>query len=312
MDAKQNSRTGRLSFGDKTVKDSLFVTTTNGILYVVATPIGNLEDISYRAIKLLNQVAWIAAEDTRHSARLLQHYQIQTPMMSLHEFNEAKRIDLIINTLRNGKSIALISDAGTPLISDPGYRLIEALRTKASDVRIIPVPGACALIAALSASGIPTDRFIFEGFLPSQPHQRQQYLSTQRHETRTLIFYESPHRVQETLEDLKFALGTDRIVVIAKEISKTFEQFFYGSLQKAKEWLVENPKRCKGEFVILVHGATPTKENSELSSETLKTLQILAKALPTKQATALTAKITGARKNLLYEWLTSVNSAKRL
>ncbi len=269
----------------------------SGILYIVATPIGNLGDISFRAVNILQEVALIAAEDTRHSAFLLNHYQIQTPLISLHKFNESKRVDLFLEYLQQGKSIALISDAGTPLISDPGAFLVTQLQ--AARITIVPVPGCCALIAALSASGLPTDHFVFEGFLPAKPAERRKCLAALCAETRTLIFYEAPHRILASVEDLAAVFGADRPIVLAKELTKTFETFWHGGAGDALTWLTSNPAHQKGEFVVLVQGAKIVQTEA-INPEALRILDILSSELPLKQAAALTAKITGEKKNRLY------------
>lgn len=268
-----------------------------GSLYIVATPIGNLGDFSLRAQQTLQNVDAIAAEDTRHSHHLLQHFQINTPMISLHAHNEQERSLYLLAQLKQGKNIALISDAGTPLISDPGYCLVSLLQKEG--IKIVPIPGACALIAALSVSGLPSDRFIFEGFLPAKSSQRRRYLESLRQETRTLIFYEAPHRILGSLEDLVTTLGAERKAVLARELTKTFETLYHDSLGELLNYLQQNPQQQKGEFVVLLHGATP-EAKAGTDAEALRVLDILLTELPTKQAAHLTAAITGARKNELY------------
>lgn len=270
-----------------------------GILYIVATPIGNLADISQRALEILNQVDVIAAEDTRHSQKLLQHYGIQKQLISLHEHNERMRAEQIVQSLQQGKDIALISDAGTPLISDPGYLLIKIVRK--AGIKIVPIPGACAAITALSASGLPTEQFIFEGFLPAKSAQRQQHLQTLLAETRTLIFYEAPHRILDLLEDLITVFGIEREAVLAKELTKTFENIIAGKLPELKDWLLADTARTQGEFVVIVHGAATTTKNSDAEFSAENTLKILLSELPLKQAVALTAKLTNVKKNWLYQ-----------
>jgi len=270
-----------------------------GILYIVATPIGNLADISQRALDILNQVAVIAAEDTRHSQKLLQHYGIKKTLISLHEYNEQARAQQILEMLAEGKDIALISDAGTPTISDPGYRLIKSAHVAA--ITVVPIPGACAAIAALSASGLPTEQFIFEGFLPSKATQRKQRLQALSSETRTLIFYEAPHRVVEFFNDLITVFGPEREAVLAKELTKTFEKVMAGTLPELKNWLEADVARVQGEFVILIHGAVAATEDADAEIAIRNTLKILANELPLKQAVALTAQLTGAKKNWVYE-----------
>lgn len=269
-----------------------------GTLYIVATPIGNLQDITARAIQTLKSVDLIAAEDTRHSKHLLQHFGINTPLIALHEHNERERSATLIQRLQKGESIALISDAGTPLISDPGYYLTHIAHQH--HIPIIPIPGACALITALSASGLPSDRFIFEGFLSAKQTLRRQQLSYLQHETRTLIFYEAPHRILHTIEDMLAIFGSEREAVLARELTKTFETILTGTLESLLATLQQNPVQQKGEFVILVKGAMPVI-NAEMDSETLRILEILLAELPAKQATHLAAQITGKKKNELYK-----------
>jgi 16S rRNA (cytidine1402-2'-O)-methyltransferase len=270
-----------------------------GALYIVATPIGNLADISQRALDILSRVEVIAAEDTRHSQKLLQHYGIQKQLISLHEHNERARAEQILQLLQQGKDVALISDAGTPLISDPGYLLIKTLRN--ANITIVPIPGACAAIAALSASGLPTERFIFEGFLPAKSAQRQQRLQVLVAETRTLIFYEAPHRILDLLEDLIVVFGVEREAVLAKELTNTFENIISGVLPELKSWLEIDPARTQGEFVVLIHGAAATTKDSDAESSAENTLKILLSELPLKQAVALTTTLTGMKKNWLYQ-----------
>jgi 16S rRNA (cytidine1402-2'-O)-methyltransferase len=268
-----------------------------GILYVVATPIGNLEDISYRAVSVLRQVGLIAVEDTRHSAKLLNHYGIDTARISLHEHNEQRRTQGIVNRLESGESVALISDAGTPLISDPGYRLVSAVRT--AGLRVSPVPGACAAIAALSAGGLPTDRFVFEGFLPTKEVARRRRLRALAEETRTLVLYESSHRIVATLQDLTTCLGEDRTAVIARELTKTFETLQSAGLKVLSEWLWEDPNRQRGEFVVLVKGIEESRQNAS-AKEIERLLSVLLDELPLNTAVRLAANITTEKKNHIY------------
>jgi 16S rRNA (cytidine1402-2'-O)-methyltransferase len=229
-----------------------------GSLYIVATPIGNLEDITLRALRVLKEVDMIAVEDTRHSRILLNHYGIVTPLTSYHEHNEKTKTRQIIGRLIQGNNIALVSDAGTPTISDPGYRLVvEAIR---SGIQVVPVPGACALTAVLSAGGLPTDRFVFEGFLPAKRKERRARLHTLRGEGRTLLFYEAPHRLRETLNDLIEMLG-DREIVVAREVSKVHEEFLRGRLSEAIEQIAD--REIKGELTLLVGGAPESSEVSQ-------------------------------------------------
>ncbi|MHB1948624.1 MAG: 16S rRNA (cytidine(1402)-2'-O)-methyltransferase, partial [Gammaproteobacteria bacterium] len=266
-----------------------------GNLYIVATPIGNLQDMSLRAIETLKNVDLIAAEDTRHSAALLQHFSISTPLLALHEHNERERANTLLERLQQGESIALISDAGTPLISDPGYFLVKEAR--GLGVNVIPIPGPCAAIVALSAAGLPTDRFIFEGFLPAKTKGRVDRLTALKHEPRTMIFYEAPHRIVELLEDMQTVFGNDRTVVIARELTKKFETMRSGALFELVEWVKNDPNQQKGELVVLAEGSSESPAN--IPSQELLTL--LLEHLPLKQAVEIAAKISGDRKNDLYD-----------
>ena len=267
-----------------------------GVLYVVATPIGNLDDISSRALKVLAEVDLVAAEDTRHSGSLLSHFGIKTPLVSLHEHNEAERADWLIAKLRQGTRVALISDAGTPLISDPGFDLVRAARR--AGVRVSPVPGACALVAALSVGGLPTDRFVFEGFLPAKSAARRERLVLLAAETRTLVFYESVHRLQESLQDMAAVLGSGRIAVLARELTKLHEGVREAPLADLVAWAGSDAAAGKGEVVLLVAGAPAVAGGSDADAE--RVLKALLKELPVKQAAALAAEITGLKKNALY------------
>jgi 16S rRNA (cytidine1402-2'-O)-methyltransferase len=269
-----------------------------GILYIVATPIGNLDDVSTRMLATLRAVDYIAAEDTRHSGRLLQHFSITTRMLALHEHNEAAAADKVIELLRQGQSIALISDAGTPLISDPGRHLVQ--QALSAGVRIMPIPGPSALITALSASGLLASQFIFEGFLPAKDNQRRQRLSALARETRTMVFYEAPHRIIAVLSDMMAIFGENRQAVLAKELTKLFETIKSAPLTELKQWLLAEPERMQGEFVVLVKGDELALTDNDLA-ESERILKILMTELPAKQAVSLTAKITGVRKNLLYK-----------
>ncbi|OGT05666.1 MAG: 16S rRNA (cytidine(1402)-2'-O)-methyltransferase [Gammaproteobacteria bacterium GWF2_41_13] len=273
------------------------MSTLRGKLYIVATPLGHLDDMSFRAIKTLQSVDFIAAEDTRHSAKLLTHYQISTPMISLHDYNEQERHEKIITLIQSGHSVALISDAGTPLISDPGYRLVHAAKKLAIDA--IPIPGPCAAIAALSVSGLPTDCFIFEGFLSAKSSARLAQLNVLKHETRTMIFYESPHRILACLDDMQTIFGQDREVVVARELTKFFETIYSDSVENILKKLRQNPSEQQGEFVVLVKGAVI--EARVMDEETTRVLNCLLAELPIKQAVKLTAEISKKSKNLLYD-----------
>ena len=270
-----------------------------GVLYVVATPIGNRGDITQRALSVLAAVDKVLAEDTRHSGALLRTLGIATPLLSLHEHNEQLQVEPLLARLRGGADLALISDAGTPLISDPGYRIVRAARQ--AGIQVVPIPGPCALIAALSVAGLPTDRFVFEGFLPAKAAARRAHLLALAGETRTLVFYESSHRIEESLADLAECLGAEREAVIARELTKTFEQVQSGSLAELNLWLSEDANRQRGEFVLLIAGAVAAVD-TELDAEAQRVLKLLLVELPVKRAAALAAEITGARKNALYQY----------
>jgi 16S rRNA (cytidine1402-2'-O)-methyltransferase len=270
-----------------------------GVLYVVATPIGNLDDISARALRVLREVKLIAAEDTRHSQRLLQHFGIETPLAPCHEHNEREQGGRFITRLLDGDDVALISDAGTPLISDPGFHLVRQAR--AAGIRVVPVPGPSALIAALSAAGLPSDRFIFEGFLPAKAAARRARLEALREEPRTLIFYEAPHRLLESLEAMKDVFGAERPVVLARELTKTFETLKDLPLGELCAWVAADANQQRGECVLLVGGWQAPEGEEMVTAEALRILDLLLGELPLKRAAALAAEITGVRKNLLYQ-----------
>ncbi|MHA6161890.1 16S rRNA (cytidine(1402)-2'-O)-methyltransferase [Pseudomonas sichuanensis] len=270
-----------------------------GTLYVVATPIGNLDDMSARALKVLASVSLIAAEDTRHSVRLLQHFGIDTPLAACHEHNERDEGGRFITRLLAGDDVALVSDAGTPLISDPGYHLVRQAR--AAGVQVVPVPGACALIAALSAAGLPSDRFIFEGFLPAKTAGRRARLEQVREEPRTLIFYEAPHRILECLEDMEAVFGGERPALLAREITKTFETLKGLPLAELRAFVQGDSNQQRGECVVLVAGWVAPDDEQAISVEAQRVLDLLLAELPLKRAAALAAEITGVRKNLLYQ-----------
>lgn len=270
-----------------------------GTLYVVATPIGNLDDISARALRILREVALIAAEDTRHSARLLQHFGIPTPLAACHEHNERDQGGRFLARLQAGEDVALISDAGTPLISDPGYHLVRQVR--AVGIPVVPVPGACALIAALSAAGLPSDRFIFEGFLPAKAAGRRARLEQVREEPRTLIFYEAPHRILESLQDMRDVFGGERPALLARELTKTFETLQGLPLAELCQWVAADSNQQRGECVVLLAGWQAPEGEEAVSAEALRVLDLLMAEMPLKRAAALAAEITGVRKNLLYQ-----------
>lgn len=264
-------------------------------LYVVATPIGNLKDFSARAIDTLKKVDQIAAEDTRHSQKLLKQFGIATPLISLHEHNEMASCKALLDFLKKNQSIALISDAGTPLINDPGYCLVQLARQHG--IPVIPIPGPCALIAALCVSGLACDRFVFEGFLPGKSMARQKKLQEFLNETRTTIFYEAPHRILELIDDMLSVFGPKRYVVLARELTKTFETIHGDNLEQLKIWLKSDKNQQKGEFVVLVEGS---EYLNPYEIDTQRILGVLLDELPIKQATSLAAKITHEKKNKLY------------
>ncbi|MCI7718601.1 MAG: 16S rRNA (cytidine(1402)-2'-O)-methyltransferase [[Pasteurella] aerogenes] len=271
----------------------------SGILYIVATPIGNLQDITARALDIFNQVDLIAAEDTRHSGLLLSHYGIKKPFFALHDHNEQQKADLLVEKLRQGNHIALISDAGTPLISDPGFHVVRKCRQ--AGIRVVPLPGACAAITALCASGVASDRFCFEGFLPAKSKARRDKLTELVDEARTLIFYESTHRILDSLTDVETVLGADRYVVLAREITKTWETIIGDEVGQLRTWLAEDPNRTKGEMVLIIEGKS-AEPSAEFSPQAIKALQLIAQELPLKKAAAIVAELYGYKKNALYQF----------
>ncbi|UPY94804.1 16S rRNA (cytidine(1402)-2'-O)-methyltransferase [Pectobacterium sp. 21LCBS03] len=267
-------------------------------LYIVPTPIGNLGDITQRALAVLASVDLIAAEDTRHTGLLLQHFAINARLFALHDHNEQQKADVLLTKLQSGQSIALVSDAGTPLINDPGYHLVR--RCREAGVRVVPLPGACAAITALSASGLASDRFCYEGFLPAKTKGRKDKLRELGEETRTLIFYESTHRLLDSLQDISEVLGAERYVVLAREITKTWESIHGAPVGELLAWVKEDENRRKGEMVLIVEGHQI--DDSALSAEALRTLTLLRAELPLKKAAALAAEIHGVKKNALYRY----------
>lgn len=272
-----------------------------GCLYIVATPIGNLGDITQRAVETLSKVDAVAAEDTRHSARLLQHLGLHKPLIALHDHNERARSGALLDRVAGGEQIALVSDAGTPLISDPGFVLVREARERG--LRVVPIPGASALVAALSAAGLPTDRFVFAGFPPAKNKARQDFLAALANETGTLVFYESPHRVRDTVEAMVACFGEARQVVLARELTKTFEQFYDETLGALQVLLDADPNASRGEMVLIVAGAAPV--DNSLSQATGLDIDRLLKALlselPVKSVARIAADATGIPKNQLYE-----------
>ncbi|WP_226093069.1 16S rRNA (cytidine(1402)-2'-O)-methyltransferase [Dickeya oryzae] len=267
-------------------------------LYIVPTPIGNLADITQRALTVLQQVDLIAAEDTRHTGLLLQHFAINARLFALHDHNEQQKAEQLLARLQQGMSIALVSDAGTPLINDPGYHLVR--RCREAGVRVVPLPGPCAAITALSAAGLPSDRFCYEGFLPAKTKARKDTLRDLQEETRTLIFYESTHRLLDSLQDMVEVWGGERYVVLARELTKTWESLYGAPVGELLAWVQEDENRRKGEMVLIVEGHQP--DDDALPAAVLRTLQLLRAELPLKKAAALAAEIHGVKKNALYRY----------
>ena len=266
-------------------------------LYVVATPIGHLDDITYRAIEVLKSVKLIAAEDTRTSAKLLKHFSINTPLTACHDHNESDKVNHLVERILAGENMALISDAGTPLISDPGFKFVRAAQAKG--VQVIPVPGACAAIAALSAVGLPSDRFSFEGFLPSKQSQRLLHLNRLKDETQTLIIYEAPHRILECVKDMADVFGADRPVGFAREITKTFETIKKMTLGELVEFISNDSNQQKGEIVLVIGGSSVEKDMEQEKLDQLLTR--LLQDLSVKAASQLAADLTGIKKKIAYQ-----------
>lgn len=273
------------------------ISEVTGTLYIVATPIGNQKDITRRAVEILESVDWVAAEDTRHTRPLLQNLGINQTLISLHEHNEKSRSEQLLEKLRNGENGALVSDAGTPLINDPGYFLVKLLRE--SGVDVVPIPGPSAVITALCAAGLPTDRFSYEGFLPAKSNKRLAVLATLVEDVRTLVFYESPHRVVASLADFETAFGAEREMVVARELTKKFEQFVSGTIAEINAYFTENSDKVRGEFVFMVSGAEE-KEVVELSTMDDLILTLLKQRLPVKQISEIVADYAGIKKKPIY------------
>lgn len=270
----------------------------SGMLYVVATPIGNLDDLSERARQVLAKADLVAAEDTRHSGRLLQHLGLSKPMLALHDHNERGRVSRVLEALSNGQIVALVSDAGTPLISDPGYIVVREAR--GAGFKVSPVPGACALVAALSAAGLPTDQFLFAGFLPAKRVGRRSALEGFRSQPATLVFYESPHRITDLMEDVVEVFGSDRECVLGRELTKAFETFYAGAAADVLTNLQEDPHGSRGEFVVMIRGSSDAP-GAEASVDADRLLALLVEELPVKKAARIVAEVSGLGKNELYQ-----------
>ena len=279
--------------------------TSNGLLYVVATPIGNLSDITLRALEVLKSVDAIAAEDTRHTSGLLSHFGIAKKLIAVHEHNEHQSAEKLLVLLLAGQNIALVTDAGTPAVSDPGAIVVDLVRK--AGIKVVPIPGASAVIAALSASGISQNGFLFYGFLPASGSARRKALEILKAQAVTLVFYEAPHRIIESIVDMAAVLGADRRITIAREITKTFETIYSCELSKAEAWLQADANQQRGEFVLLVEAAA-IKDAEEIPENTVRVLKLLLADLPLKQAVQLTTEITGEKKNVLYELALSLKS----
>ena len=270
----------------------------SGTLFIVATPIGNLDDITFRAVETLKSVDLVLAEDTRHSQKILNHFNIKTPVSAFHDYNEREKCNTVVDKLKQGDSIALISDAGTPLISDPGYILVSA--AKKNSVNVVPIPGPSALITALSASGIPSDRFSFFGFLPSKQNARIKTLKTFASRPETIIVYESPKRIMATLTDMLFVFGEEREVCLAKELTKTFETILTTNISNLIDYISADPGHQKGEFVLLI-SSTTKKGQLELDQQLDRLLPVLCSEMSSSKAAKLAAKITGIDKKYCYQ-----------
>jgi len=268
-------------------------------LFVVATPIGHLDDMTFRSIEVLKSVSVIAAEDTRQSAQLLKHYNISTPLTACHDHNESNKIDILIEKLKTGQNIALVSDAGTPLISDPGFKLVRAAQE--NGIRVIPVPGACAAIAALSAVGLPSDRFSFEGFLSSKQSQRLIQLEKLKHESQTMIIYEAPHRILDSVKDMADVFGADRPVGFAREITKTFETIKKMTLGELVTFIENDHNQQKFEIVLVISGAPDAKDQDVEQEKLDQLLNRLLQDLSVKAASQLAADLTGIKKKIAYQ-----------
>lgn len=271
----------------------------SGTLYVVATPIGNLADISERAIQTLTSVNWVAAEDTRHSKPLLQHFAINQSLISLHEHNEAARSEQLLQKLLAGENGALVSDAGTPLINDPGFVLVKRLRE--AGVRVVPIPGPSAVITALCAAGLPTDSFSYQGFLPAKSNKRKLQLQQLLADSATLVFYESPHRLLATLADMLELFGAEREIAVARELSKQYEQFVSGTLHEVHDFFKENSDKVRGEFVLMLKGADLEKDEVQSTEFDPMINAMLKQNLPVKQISEIIADVLSVKKKQVYQ-----------
>jgi len=278
-------------------------------LYVVSTPIGNLGDITARALEVLQAADLIAAEDTRHSGQLLQHFAIDTPMQAYHDHSDASATERLLQHVEQGRAVALISDAGTPLIADPGFRLVSSARERG--LKVVPVPGVSALVTALSAAGLPTDRFIFEGFLPPKAAARQKQLASLADDARTLVFYESPHRIVESVQAMAEAFGPQRRAVLARELTKRFETLIADSLGNLSARIAQDKDQQRGEIVVLVAGLARDQQQAAAQDELRRVLPLLMAELPLKQAVRLAAQITGLKKNAVYDIALQATHAKQ-
>ena len=304
-DPSSQDITPEIAVNTDTIKGSQYWPAST--LYVVATPIGNLSDISARAVQVLQAVDLIAAEDTRHSSGLVKHLSVDTPMIACHDHNEAAACKSVLDRLAAGQCVALISDAGTPLISDPGYKIVKSVREQG--FRVAPIPGACAVISALSAAGLPTDRFAFEGFLPAKAQARQKRLQQLADATSTLVFYEAPHRIVATLQAMAEVLGAKREAVLARELTKRYETIIDGTLDELAQQVDADRNQQRGEMVILVRGAASLADDrSAEEQEADRILAVLLAELPAKQASTLAVKLTGLKKNYLYKRAIALSS----
>lgn len=275
------------------------------VLYIVATPIGNLKDITYRAVEVLSHVDYILVEDKRQSGKLLSHYQIDKPLIAYHEHSDDKQTDRIVTLLQQGMNIALISDAGTPLISDPGYRLLQKLVSL--EVKIVPIPGPSALIAAMSSSGLATDRFSFEGFLPAKKQAREKVLELLKGEVRTMVFYEAPHRIVDAVQAMAAVFGDNRQVCLARELTKTFETIRCLPAADLAAWIESDDNQQRGEIVLVVEGAKEQK-NQDLSEQQKKLIALLVDDLPPKKLSKIVAEYAKINKKTAYDYILSLKS----